>query len=107
MKNSVKIGLSLLAGGTAVLANHLIRKNRNKVQSFQAPDGNSYKENEMYRTAQGEIYKNGRKMHFETPELLSQANRHIDTYQNNQNVLNGATEPYRAADYHHKGVRHH
>ncbi len=106
MRNSVKIGLGLLAGGTAVLANHLIRKNKNKLQSFKAPDGHAYQEGQMYRTAEGDIYKNGRKMNFETPDLLSQANRNIDSYQN-QNLLNGATEPYRNADYHHKGVRHH
>lgn len=106
MNISMKIGLGLLAGGTLVLAGKLLRKNRNKLKSFTAPDGNSYQEDEMYRTSEGDIFKNGRKMHFETPELLSQANRHIDTYQNNINRYN-ANQSVRNADYHHKGVRHH
>lgn len=106
MKNSVKVALGFFAGGSLVLITHLLRKNRNNLKSFIAPDGNSYNENEMYRDSQGEIFKNGRKLHFETPELLSQANRHIDTYQNNMK-MNSVNQPFKNTGYHHKGVRHH
>lgn len=106
MNNSIKIGLGLLAGGTLVLAVQLLRKNKNKLKSFTALDGNSYQKDKMYRTSEGDIFKNGRKMHFETPELLSQANRHIDTYQNNINLYN-ANQSVRNTNYHHRGVRNH
>ncbi len=106
MKNSVKIGLGILAGGSLILASRLLKRNKNKLKTFTAPDGNSYKENEMYRNSQGEIFKNGRKLHFDTPELLSQANHHIDTY-HNQGKINSIHQPPKSPDYHQRGVRHH
>ncbi len=106
MKNSVKVVLGFLAGGTLILAGQIIRNKRNKEKLFTAPDGNSYKENEMYRNSQGEIFKNGKQIHFETQELLSQANHHIDTYQNQTKATQGS-QYFKNAYYHHKGVRHH
>lgn len=106
MKNSIKVALGFLAGGSLILASQIIRNKRNKGKSFTAPDGNSYKENEMYRNSQGEIFKTGKQLHFDTPEILSQANHHIDTQFNQGNLKINQTIP-KEVNYHQKGVRHH
>ncbi|MFC4165536.1 hypothetical protein ACFOWU_17840 [Epilithonimonas zeae] len=106
MNNNVKIALGIIAGGSLVLATQLLKsKKKNKI--FTAPDGNSYKENQMYRTAHGEIFQNGKQLHFETPELLAEANQSLDSnYGNDKSSRNNQSIP-RNINYHQKGVRHH
>ncbi|GGG56435.1 hypothetical protein [Epilithonimonas arachidiradicis] len=106
MKNSVKVALGFLAGGSLILAGQIIRNKKDKRKIFTAPDGNSYKENEMYRNSQGEIFKNGKQLHFETPEIPSQVNHHIDMPHNHNSVRDNHSLP-KNVNYHQKGVRHH
>ena len=106
MKSSVKIALGFLAGGGLLIAAGIVRKARkNKSQTYSAPDGNTYQENEMYRNSQGEIFQNGKKLHFDTPELLSQAHHHIDSQINSK--FNNKNFNSRQVNYHQKGIRHH
>ncbi len=105
MNKNVKIALGIIASGTLVLAGQLLRSKKNRKKAFTAPDGNRYEENQMYRTAQGQIFKNGKQLHFETPELFAEANHFIDNYRekgykNNRNVP-------KSVNYNQKGVRHH
>ena len=106
MKSSVKTAVGFLAGGSLLIAAGIIRKAiKNRSQTYKAPDGNTYHENEMYRNSEGEIFQNGKKLHFDTPELLSQAHHHIDSQINSK--FNHKNFNPRQVNYHQKGKRHH
>ena len=106
MNNNVKIALGIIVGGSLVLATQLLKsKKKNKI--FTAPDGNSYTENQMYRTAHGEIFQNGKQLHFETPGLLAEANQSLDSNYGNVNFSRSNQAVTRNTNYHQKGVRHH
>ncbi|PZU90207.1 MAG: hypothetical protein DI529_03260 [Chryseobacterium sp.] len=107
MKNTIKVALGFAAAGTLVLLNELRKKNKKQGNSFIAPDGNKYQKDEMYRNAEGEIFKNGRKLHFRTPELLNDANNKIDSHLNNKAYINNQNPIDRNVNYHNRGVRHH
>jgi hypothetical protein len=49
MNNKVKIALVILAGSSLILLNLRRRKNI-KSKTYTAPDGNTYRENQIYRT---------------------------------------------------------
>lgn len=107
MKNSLKIALGIAAGGALVLLARKRKLSRDR-NTFIAPDGKSYRENEMYRTSEGDIYKNGKLMHFETPELSAAANAKIDSnlYRKNSGKENNQSLSHNVT-YHKRGVRHH
>lgn len=107
MNNNVKIALGIIAGGSLVLATQLLKSKKTNKKVFTAPDGNSYKENQMYRNAHGEIFQNGKQLHFETPELLAEANQSLDSNYGNDNFSRSHQAVSRNINYHQKGVRHH
>ena len=107
MKNSVKIGLGILAGGGLLLAARIFQRNKNKVKTFTAPDGHSYKENEMYRNAHGDIYRNGRKVRMETPGEPGLDHHYTDAHHNTKSMMESGNQTVRNTNYHHKGLRHH
>lgn len=105
MNNKIKIALGLIAGGALIYLGRKIKNKESKSETFTGEDGNTYKKDEMYFTSDGKVYKNGKLLHFKTPE-------------NNEDVVpktNVASEilpkNYDAkpknVEYHHKGVRHH
>jgi hypothetical protein len=49
MNSKIKIALALLGTGTLIWG--LRKRKNNQVKTFTAPDGNTYKENQMYRTS--------------------------------------------------------
>ena len=100
MKNSVKIALGIVAGGVLVFLNQKRKGRNNKNHKFTAPDGN-----QMYRTAEGEVFKNGRKVHFETPENALPTHNHVETNLKNQQ-LNNNHNSNQQVSYHQKGDRH-
>lgn len=106
MKNSVKIALGIVAGSAVILLAKKRKALFNKNQKFTAPDGNQYGENQMYRTADGEVFKNGKKIRFETPENTSANHNHVEANFNNQH-LNDHYTPNQPVSYHQKGTRHH
>ncbi|WP_042722640.1 hypothetical protein [Flavobacterium sp. B17] len=106
MNSKIKIALALIGAG-ALVAWGIKRKKNGKVKTFTAPDGNTYQENQIYRTFDNKLYKNGKQIHFETPamEQNKSSNHAFDEHSNtipknyesvNQNIT-----------YHQKGVRHH
>lgn len=105
MKNSVKIALGIVAGGVLVFLNHKRKGRTNKNQTFTAPDGNQYGENQLYRTADGDVYKNGKKMRFETPENAQPTQNHIESSFNDK-PLNDHYNSNQQVSYHQKGTRH-
>ncbi|MDQ0594535.1 hypothetical protein QFZ37_002904 [Chryseobacterium ginsenosidimutans] len=105
MNNKVKIALSLIAGGTLILLS-LKRKRRQKLKTFIAPDGNSYKENQIYRTFDNSLYKNGKRIHFNKPEL--EENQSSGDYYDGDtgNLLKNKLNINKNISYHQKGNRH-
>ena len=60
----------------------------------------------MYRNSEGEIFKNGKKLNFETPQHLTDANNKIDS-RINQNLSPKNQSPVsRNVTYHKTGTRH-
>jgi len=107
MKNSIKVALGFAAGGALILLTQLRKKKQKENSQYMAPDGNKYLKNEMYRSADGEIFKNGKKVHFETPRHLSEANSKIDSRMAKNARMNDQNPNSRNVSYHQRGVRHH
>ena len=107
MKNTIKVALGFAAGGALILLNQLRKKKQRQDKQFMAPDGNKYLKNEMYRNAEGEIFKNGKKMHFDTPKHLTDANSKIDARLAKNVNVNAQNQIGRNVTYHKRGVRHH
>lgn len=103
MKNTVKVALAFVAGGALLLLNQKRRKKKQETKNFIAPDGNTYQENQIYRTIEGKLYKNGKPLHFDTPnpERNSQSMTHHDENRSN----NYETKP-KNVEYHQRGDRH-
>jgi len=104
MNNKVKIALGLLAAGTLVLVN-LKRKRREKLRTFTAPDGNTYQENQIYRTFDDKVYKNGKRLRFNTIEP-AQENRSSNNYYEENSINYPKNNQNKNIDYHQKGNRH-
>jgi hypothetical protein len=106
MKNTVKIALGLVAGGSLIFLG-LKRKNK-KLKTFTAPDGNTYQENQTYRTFDNQLYKNGKKISFITPESEQKSHLSSNHYDENNDMI---SKKYQAVNkdvnYHQKGIRHH
>lgn len=106
MNNKIKIALALVGAGS-ILAWRMNRRKGGKKKTFTAPDGNTYQENQIYRTFDQKIYKNGKQIQFETPEMsLNNSVNHpfegqTDNLSKNYNKVN------KEINYHQKGVRHH
>lgn len=105
MNNKIKIALALAGAGTLIWS---LRKKQNKPKVFTAPDGNTYKENQLYRTFDNKVYQNGKEMKFNTPVTnqennLSQQHSDAAEYNTGKNYQNINKNP----TYHQKGVRHH
>ncbi|MBV8326687.1 hypothetical protein [Chryseobacterium sp.] len=105
MNNIVKIALALAAGSSLLYLG--LRKKGKKKNLYIAPDGNTYKENQIYRSYDNKLYKNGKEFRYNVPDLS-------DTlYENNTNY-NTITVPlhlsykahYKNPSYQHKGSRH-
>lgn len=105
MKNSIKVALGFAVGGGLILLSQLRQRKKKQIEKFTAPDGHQYLKNQMYRTAEGDIFKNGNKMHFETPQHLTDANNKIDAHLNNQKINNQNTVS-KSVLYHKTGTRH-
>ncbi|MCJ8155102.1 hypothetical protein MKJ01_15140 [Chryseobacterium sp. SSA4.19] len=105
MNSKIKIALALLGTGTLIWG--LRKRKNNKLKTFTAPDGNTYKENQMYRTNDNKVFKNGKEMRFTTPIPDSQ-NSSANIY---NNTAENGSKNYQAVNknvnYHQKGVRHH
>ncbi|MDQ1096843.1 MULTISPECIES: hypothetical protein [Chryseobacterium] len=107
MNNTLKITLGLIAGGTLVyLAGKKKKAEATKV--FTAPDGNTYGENQVYRTIDNKMYRNGKEIHYGHPEPEQNTGSATKHYTENGDQI---PKNYQAANkntnYHQKGVRHH
>ncbi|AZA85960.1 hypothetical protein EG349_03740 [Chryseobacterium shandongense] len=106
MNNKMKLALAIIGAGTAV-AWGMNRKKKLKSKTFTAPDGNTYKENQIYRTFDNKLYKNGKEIHFETPALEQNASGNHAFDEHSANLSKNYEAINKDINYHQKGVRHH
>lgn len=105
MNSTVKIALALAAGSSLLYLG--LRKKNKKRETFVAPDGNTYEQDQIYRTYDNKLFKNGKEFHFNTPESQHESSLSGNQYskmsdhqnQNYQTVNKEVT-------YHQKGIRH-
>lgn len=105
MNNNIKIALALITGGTLIYLSRKIKNRENKSKTFIGEDGNEYRENEMYFTADGKVYKNGKELHFKTPEMDVELNPKTN-FKYDSTPQNYDAHP-KNVEYHQKGIRHH
>lgn len=105
MKNIVKLALGIVTGGALV---YLVKKMKQQKDSqmFTASDGNKYKQDQTYRTADGEIFRNGKKIHIKTPVDSENHQNHVDPAFNNQHLNEKVNLPNPNIAYHQRGDRH-
>ena len=105
MNHKIKIALALITGGTLIYLGRKMKNRSNEQKTFTGEDGNTYQENETYFTSDGKMYRNGKQLHFKTPEMIVETHQKInfksDSISENYNI-----QP-KNVEYHHKGVRHH
>ena len=105
MNNKIKIALSLLAGGSLIYFG--MKKKNGKTKKFTAPDGNTYGENQMYRTFDNKLYKNGKQIHFNTPEPENKSNSSYGYKTNSEKLAKKYQTENHEVNYHQKGIRNH
>ncbi|WP_374464723.1 hypothetical protein [Chryseobacterium sp.] len=104
MNNTVKIAMALAAGSSLLYLG--LRKKSQKKKLYLAPDGNTYKKDQIYRTYDNKLYKNGKEFHYNVPELHDDLKAGNMNYGKTDNgILNYKTNQ-KNPFYHHKGLRH-
>ncbi len=106
MDNKVKIALGLIATGSLFFV--AFRRKNNKAKKFTAPDGNTYLENQLYKTYDGKLYKNGKQVYLnvkDTGEKTHTVSHHYD--ENNKIIPKNVQSFNKNVSYHQKGIRHH
>jgi len=105
MDNKIKITLGLIAAGSLFYA--AFRKRNNKVKQFTAPDGNMYLENQLYRTYDDKLYKNGKQVRFNTKDMEEKPSTVTNHYDDNQTIPKNFQLFNKNVSYHQRGIRHH
>ncbi|MDQ1162479.1 hypothetical protein QE422_002847 [Chryseobacterium sp. SORGH_AS 447] len=105
MNNKIKVALGLIAGGSLIYFG--LKKKNGKVKTFTAPDGNTYGENQLYRTFDNKLFKNGKEVHFNTPESEGKGTSSSQYEANNEKLTKNYQAGNQNVNYHQKGVRHH
>ncbi|MDR6406536.1 MULTISPECIES: hypothetical protein [Chryseobacterium] len=105
MNNKIKIALGLIAGGALIYLVRKIKNRENKSETFTGEDGNTYKKDEMYFTADGKVYKNGKLLHFKTPEINEDVTPKLSVKQ--EKIPKNYDAQPKNVEYHQRGVRHH
>ncbi|MFP8894715.1 hypothetical protein [Chryseobacterium sp. EZn1] len=104
MNNIVKITLALAAGSSLLYMG--LRKKGKKSKVYLAPDGNTYKENQIYRTYDNKLYKNGKEFHYPMPQLEDDQSFNKNYSTVTDTVYSHYKTDHKSTQYHHKGVRH-
>ena len=106
MNNKIKIALAVIAGGTLVLLNRKIRNRTPKKETFTAPDGNTYKEDQVYRASDGTMYRNGKEIHVDKFQFEGDSHTHPNNHNDPFNVPKNYDAAPKNVMYHQKGTRH-
>lgn len=105
MNNTVKIALALAAGSSLLYMG--LRKRIKQKKVYLAPDGNTYKENQIYGTYENKLYKNGKEFHYNLPDQHDDPTSNMKSIKVSKNAPLNYTTTQKNTAYHHKGVRHH
>jgi len=106
MKNTVKVALGIVTGGVLVYLNQRRKQKNSRSQLFTAPDGMQYRENQLYRTSNGDVYKNGKKVHFDLPSNKGENPSRVDANFNNKHLMENQNVHIPEVNYHQRGIRH-
>ncbi|MFC3157951.1 hypothetical protein SAMN05443633_104295 [Chryseobacterium arachidis] len=107
MNTKAKIALGILAGGSLLFFGlRRNRRNSRKSKTFTAPDGNTYSENQIYKTFDNKLYKNGKQIHFPIPDTEQISLSEAPYYTANENISKEYKNSYSGVIYHQKGTRH-
>nr|WP_314497911.1 hypothetical protein [uncultured Chryseobacterium sp.] len=106
MNSKVKIALALIAGGTAILLNQRRKRLSQKIKMFTAPDGTPYKENQIYRNAEGKAYRNGKVVHFDSLEFADEFHPSNSHHLHDEKFSKNYQAKPQNVDYHQRGKRH-
>lgn len=104
MNHKIKIALALITGGTLVYLSRKLKNSKNEPETFTGEDGKVYQKDETDFTADGKMYKNGKEVHFKTPETSEKTSN--QKFQQETIQKNYEAHPQNVG-YHHKGTRHH
>lgn len=105
MNNTIKIALALVAGSSLIYLG--LRKKSTGKKTFVAPDGNTYLEDQIYHTFDNKLFKNGKELHFNTPELNTETNQtNLNHGKTNENLYQNYQNVNKDVNYHQKGARH-
>lgn len=105
MNSKVKIALALVAGSSLIYLG--LRKKSKKIKTFVAPDGNTYEENQIYRTFENKLFKNGKEFHFTTPEPNQNSySSTLNSDKKSDNLSKNYQTVNKDVNYHQKGIRH-
>lgn len=104
MNNIVKITLALAAGSSLLYMG--LRKKGKKSKVYLAPDGNTYKENQIYRTYDNKLYKNGKEFHYHMPKLENDQSFNKNYSTTTDTIYSNYKTDHKSTRYHHKSLRH-
>ncbi|WP_312076394.1 hypothetical protein [Chryseobacterium sp.] len=102
-KIAIGIVAAIVAGGFAALS--FRKKKQKSLKNFTAPDGNSYPENHIYQSFDGEYFKNGKKLNFKTPHNTEHDSEDFSKPLFEQ-IQKNYHNPISEVNYHQKGFRH-
>ena len=81
-------------------------KKGKKSKSISCPDGNTYKENQIYRTYDNKLYKNGKEFHYPMPKLEDDQSFNKNYSTTTDTIYSNYKTDHKSTRYHHKGLRH-
>jgi len=106
MNNKIKVALAFVAGGTLLLLNQRRKRLSQKIKTFTTPEGNTYKENEIYTSAEGKSYRNGKVVHFDHLEFEDTHTTNPFNHQHDDKFSKNYQTKPQNVDYHQRGKRH-
>lgn len=109
MNTTIRIALGAASAATAAALAFVLYKKRKSNPSlhFMAPDGNTYKEGQIYKTIDNQYYKNGKPLKMNVPPQSEAGNVSQKTFGHDAEAHTYASQPIQNVNYHHRGQRHH
>lgn len=105
MKTFGKIMLAIAAGAAAATIYRRRASLQNAVEEFTAPDGKKYKKNQTYKTAEGEMYRNGHRLHTDRGQVAPQEH-FANTHHHDYGKIHSNFKVNHDVAYHNRGTRH-
>lgn len=101
-----KIALALAAGAAAATIYRRRKRLRNEMEKFTAPDGGKYGKDQTYRSSDGDLYRNGHKLHTDRGHIAPHDHHAPDHHQHDESRFNHQQNVNHNVAYHPRGNRH-